>query len=333
MKICNLPKLLNEAYENNKGLGKFLKKSGSNKKAILINFLMRMPICVFFALASLGAGKGVKNFNWNAMYVMDGIMSIYVLFPFIHLLDKVMFYQYGVVYKCLIIKKTFCFAEWKPKFWQVEFTPFLGKFKSIEGEKFLFSKLNYTYINNFFDDFLSFYLNYIKIKLDNNVNYRPAISVYEDRENYVFTMAAYGESFIKYAARHMLHEPSSYEGKLNIVYAHYFEMISSRTSKYYYYIIGIGEYKIYIVPFIAGQSGIGYGDGYCYELSKLGYIKRNGKDYKEQFYELKSKKNETCIKFFVNAQNQVLWGNPFKISQEREAEAFYNSMTKWIEQL
>lgn len=274
MKICNLPKLLNEAYENNKGLGKFLKKSGSNKKAILINFLMRMPICVFFALASLGAGKGVKNFNWNAMYVMDGIMSIYVLFPFIHLLDKVMFYQYGVVYKCLIIKKTFCFAVWKPKFWQVEFTPFLGKFKSIEGE-----------------------------------------------------------SFIKYAARHMLHEPSSYEGKLNIVYAHYFEMISSRTSKYYYYIIGIGEYKIYIVPFIEGQSGIGYGDGYCYELSKLGYIKRNGKDYKEQFYELKSKKNETCIKFFVNAQNQVLWGNPFKISQEREAEAFYNSMTKWIEQL
>lgn len=332
MKICNLPRLLNEAYEKDKGLGKLLKKSGSNKKMIFIHLLIRLVICTYFALAFLGASKSADNFNRNAMFIIDGIMLAYALSPLRHLFDKILFYQYGVVYKGLIRKRTFLFATWKPDYWSGEINPLLGRRKAIQGKNFLFSKLDYTYISNFLENFLSLYMKHIKMKADDNISNNHPINAYENSGNYIFPMAAYGKDFIKYATRHMLHEEASAEGKLNIVYAYYEKSVSSRTSSYYYYIIGIGDDNLHVVPFIVGESCIGYGESYYYERSKLGHIQRNGKDYKWQFYELKNRNNKTLIKFFVVADNKILWGNPFAISQEREAEAFYNSMTQWMSQ-
>lgn len=311
MKSCTMPKLQTKAYQKDKGLGNLLKKAGTNIKIILINLFIRTALSTFFALALLGAAKGLKEVNWSGMLAVDGILLLYALSPLRHFVDKVYFHQYGVVYKSLFRKREYLFATWKPHHQSREFIIIYGMRYFLEGEKFLFSTLNYTYIEDFLENFQSLYMKYINIG--------------RDSENHTFPIAASEKDAIK----HMVQPIPSDDESLDIVYA--YEYRSTRYSSIYsYYAIGIGEDNLYVVPFIVGTSGIGYEDGYYYEKKNLGYIKRNGEDDKWQFYELQNKEKRTLFQFHVEADNKKLWGNPFAIRQGKEAEAFYYSIEQWM---
>lgn len=251
-----------------------------------------------------------EEVNRNGMLAVSGIFLLYVLSPLRHFADKVYFHQYGVVYKRLFRKREYLFAAWNPHYWSREFIPVYGMRYSLEGERFLFSTLNYTYIEGFLESFQSLYMKYIKIGRDN--------------ENYAFPIAASEKDAIKY----MLQTNPSDNERLEIVYA--YEYSSGKSTPNSYYAIGIGEHNLYVVPFIVGTSGIGYEDGYYYEKKNLGYIKRNGEDDKWQFYELQDKEKRTLFRFFVEADNKKLWGSPFAICQGKEAEAFYHSIEQWM---
>lgn len=311
MKSCILPKLQTKAYQKDKGLGNLLKKAGSNKKTIFINLLMRAAISAFFALALLGAAKGLKEVNQGGKLAVDGFLLLYGLSPLRHLVDKVCFYEYGVVYKSLFGKRKFLFAIWNPHHQSREFIILFGMRYSLEGEKFLFSTLNYTYIEDFWDSFQSLYMKYIKIGSDN--------------KNHTFPAAASGRDAMRYILQSVFGDDET----LDIVYA--YEYRSTRYSSIYsYYAIGIGKDYLYVVPFAAGTSGIGYEEGYYYKKNNLGYIKRNGENYKWQFYELQNREKKTHFQFRVEADNKRFWGSPFAICQEKEAEAFYCSMEQWM---